>query len=987
MVIAPFESLNTSDRAVDLNKLVPELIRGALLQHTWIRLLQYDEVEGLGESSERSNLLSSLPAHYLLKGKVAGSKGAVTIDIRLIDVSDGSVVFRDSILYSPSIMALIDHSIERLVGALKERIASVKTIVYGFARIFESKGHEEKYEFLKLALPELVMSMVGQEKVPGISLKQVSSEDVLEKKEIDAFVTGEFTVKNGDLTIDCKIREGRSGLIFPIQVKGKTNFAGTAKILSKRMLEVIRGRTTLDGKWKQQPILFENVGSERYLEEGRRYVKNVDYYSAIMMFRKGLELNSGDLESLDGLALSYLQLGDLKSAVDTYNDLIRLTHSNTTIHSRAYQGLGTAYLKSQDYAKAVAAFLQSLASNPTDTIKFDSYKGLGDAYFLQGHYDKAMQRYLEAQKYLPDHAEVKVAIGNVYLARGLAFKDDNKLEEAISDLKNSLRIRPTAEAHVALAKIYLVKNNFLLAGESLKEAIRLDPRYDEAYWELEELYRNKKETREFVALLQDSINHDPNYSLSYLLIGNIKHTNGEFLDAIKFLEKAHSLDPKSHIAQEGLASAYFAIGDYDQAIENYSRASEIQPTAYTYASLADLYRIKGDYGRAEGYIKKALQIDEEYEIAYIVWAYLYNDQKKDTDALRILKDALAMLQNSALLHTTSAELQRLNGRLALAEKAIETAVKIAESTAIPDNIKAFAYATRGRIQVDQGDEQSDRTKYENAIKSAEIALQYDTRSDGPYILIRECYQKLGKPQEAEAALLRYENSNEPNVWILTELGNLYEEVLSKYDKAYDSFKRAYDIGGNNVYIKQNFTEANFIRKNFEVVLELANEVLAKNVSPKEKLVMKMFRIASLLFLGKQAQAFSELGEFSTLYRSSQSFPEYIKWSLKGTRKFLESAKYDKSVETNLIFKLIDVVEAQTKRDGEVKLQQLEESLPDTLKQLQVAIPADHFQGAAPHQEVPISRQKFPPISILPCRHFLVSFFLGAVSSSLGSSNV
>ena len=178
---------------------------------------------------------------------------------------------------------------------------------------------------------------------------------------------------------------------------------------------------------------------------------------------------------------------------------------------------------------AIAAFRSALADVPRSAkLRI----GLGSAYYLSGEYEPSAQALLEAVKAKPDSATAFFLLGEAYESAG---KFQPEIEHAFESYLKRKPHDPWAHYHYA-AILYTRaqadgQNRYEAAALNLREALRLNPRFPEAYFES----------------------------------GLIALAEGKLQSAVEAFKKAISLDPQLAPAHYRLGLAYQRLGDAELA--------------------------------------------------------------------------------------------------------------------------------------------------------------------------------------------------------------------------------------------------------------------------------------------------------------------------------------------------------------------------------------------------------------------------------------
>ncbi len=133
-------------------------------------------------------------------------------------------------------------------------------------------------------------------------------------------------------------------------------------------------------------------------------------------------------------------------------------------------------------------------------------------------------------------------------------------------------------------------------------------------------------------IYQEVLNKEPNNPDALHLLGLIKHQKGRHEDAVEYISKAIQLKPNTTIYYGNLGMVYDALGKEQESAENY---------------------------------KKALEIDSQYETAYLAYYNLgvfHNNNGKITEALEHFDKSLELKKDFAEAHWNRSLILLLLGR-------------------------------------------------------------------------------------------------------------------------------------------------------------------------------------------------------------------------------------------------------------------------------------------------------------------------------------
>lgn len=174
----------------------------------------------------------------------------------------------------------------------------------------------------------------------------------------------------------------------------------------------------------------------------------------------------------------YLEQGDYSRAQEAYREAVQ--RSNAVAYELK---LGKAYLADGKLEEAQRAFENVLDRDPGS---IEALTGLGDVYYAQGDTEKALESYREAldrgrdfetrreaaQKILeidPDDLDTRFKLAYLYT-------QERVLSSAIEQYKAILERDPESwKAYQGLGEVYSLRQEYELAKDSFRSAIRLDP--------------------------------------------------------------------------------------------------------------------------------------------------------------------------------------------------------------------------------------------------------------------------------------------------------------------------------------------------------------------------------------------------------------------------------------------------------------------------------------------------------------------------------
>ena len=195
----------------------------------------------------------------------------------------------------------------------------------------------------------------------------------------------------------------------------------------------------------------------------------------------------------------------------------------------------------------------------------------------------------------------------IHAQRGAELIEDNKMDQAITELQTAIRQRPDyAPAHYALAHAYFDMKQYALAEVQLKRVLELMPNQNGARYELGMVYFNQHRLSEAQETLAKLVQGDPQDGYAHLGLGMVLAAEQNHAAAVQEFKLAAQLEPD-------LDSVYYRMGlseaqqkNYDAAIAAFhSQQHKEGDDVDTETALAEIYRAKGMDHEAEEAQSKA----------------------------------------------------------------------------------------------------------------------------------------------------------------------------------------------------------------------------------------------------------------------------------------------------------------------------------------------------------------------------------------------
>lgn len=252
------------------------------------------------------------------------------------------------------------------------------------------------------------------------------------------------------------------------------------------------------------------------------------------------------------------RLGEALATAGKYDEAIEQLQAAVTIkpdYVGAYQTMGTVFRVAGDINQAERAFLKVLElTEETGYTEINQRREI--AYFQLGDINLERQDYEEAVANFKAALRIRPDASDTYVLLALAFEGLEEPEAAKENLVTALRFDPNfPQAHYELGKLLLAEEDFPSAAEEFRKAADLAPDVPEPAEALDSLGPFDRRMDEAAAA----------------------ESEGDFKAALDAARIALALDPASIEAGMLRARMHEKIGESDRALEVYKVLLEENP--------------------------------------------------------------------------------------------------------------------------------------------------------------------------------------------------------------------------------------------------------------------------------------------------------------------------------------------------------------------------------------------------------------------------
>jgi tetratricopeptide (TPR) repeat protein len=431
------------------------------------------------------------------------------------------------------------------------------------------------------------------------------------------------------------------------------------------------------------------------------------FSEALARFEAASQTDPNDVRAQVGAAKSKLSLERIEDATRALAALEKAQPKDASValwYGRALEAAGDRDRASAIYHTAIDA-----ASPSTELVNV--YVALATLQNERGQADDAQKTLVLAKKKLPESGPLHRALGHLAL-------DQNRLPDAVSELKRALELDPEAlgarfELGVALRR----SQSYEAASKVFDDVVAVDRDHPGLALERGLIFEATGHAAEALKAYEAALAKSPNDPELMLRVGCGRVSAGQAAEAEELLRKVAALRPTSAETNYCLGRALLVeekIADaqrlFDRAIELDGRRAEYHLYAGWAANDAQ------NFAKADKELAAALAIDESLADAYWQRGMLRLVQGAVKDGLLDLMKALKLNPARSEAHAGLADAYDKLGRerdaLAEWQKAVQ---------AQPDN--AAWHFRYGKLLVDHQLNDAGRVELEKALASAAKAEQ------------------------------------------------------------------------------------------------------------------------------------------------------------------------------------------------------------------------------------------------------------------------
>ncbi len=410
--------------------------------------------------------------------------------------------------------------------------------------------------------------------------------------------------------------------------------------------------------------------SKLYAALGYTYEQQKDYKKAITAYRKSVEMDRDNLDSMRGLAQNLMNDGQYDAALDQYK--------------------------------------QIADADPQDA---QSYLRIAEIYRRTGKFDQALDMLKKAESLVQDSLEVPFNIALVYDAQGRFDEAANLLQQLLDKTARADGNYSSGERNnrsvflERLGSIYREQNKTQQAVDTYRKMIDLgSDATSRAYQQIIDTLREAKQWSQATAVAQEAAQKLPNdRSLKLVLAGQLADS-GQPEQGIAVAKSLMKGTPEDREVWLALAQINSRLKRYGQAEEDINKAAALatkqEDRDYVSFVQGSIYERQKKYEPAEVAFRKVLANDPRNAVTLNYLGYMLADRgTRLEEALGYIKKAVELdPQNGAYLDSLGWAYYKL-GNYDLAEENLRKASeRIGNDATVHDHLGDL-YQKTGRLKL------------------------------------------------------------------------------------------------------------------------------------------------------------------------------------------------------------------------------------------------------------------------------------------------
>ena len=302
---------------------------------------------------------------------------------------------------------------------------------------------------------------------------------------------------------------------------------------------------------------------------GIAYLSIQNFEKAQNWLEKSLRLDSLKSNSLNALAIVYLNLEQPDKAIDLLKKAALISPENEMI----LLNLGHAYYQNDRYQPAIVYFQKAIERNQNLA---NAYYGLAMAYYSLETNMKVLAIVHSDMSYSNELNQPSIS---TFPIKGM--QKEKRYQNIIQSLRKAASLRPDLyQAQFALGMAYMEIKFYAKAIEAFNMSVRFNPKEGQYHLGLGIAYQSMGYTETAKTHIEKAIGLNPGLAVAHEHLGGIYISLNNFPEAIKSFLNAKTIAPKNASLYVILTKLYIRTGQKILAQKTAEQLAKLNPILY-----------------------------------------------------------------------------------------------------------------------------------------------------------------------------------------------------------------------------------------------------------------------------------------------------------------------------------------------------------------------------------------------------------------------
>ncbi|MBS0359494.1 MAG: tetratricopeptide repeat protein [Proteobacteria bacterium] len=233
-----------------------------------------------------------------------------------------------------------------------------------------------------------------------------------------------------------------------------------------------------------------------YIEMGREFASQNQYDRGIAYAKKALEHNASSIVAYNNIGYYNLKLKQYKLAEQALIKALQLD-SNFDLARKnmvsLYIEMGQEFASQNQYDRGIAYVKKALEYNADSSV---AYNNIGYYQMELKQYNLSEQALSKALQLEPNYDLAKKNLATLYIKIGFQFEQTKQYQQALSYAQKAVNLNPnSANVHNNIGYYQMQLGNYSIAEQALRKALSIDPHYQLAQTNLNNLMNRNRMLR------------------------------------------------------------------------------------------------------------------------------------------------------------------------------------------------------------------------------------------------------------------------------------------------------------------------------------------------------------------------------------------------------------------------------------------------------------------------------------------------------------